>query len=109
MPDMSKLQIRAKILSVISELKSLPVFNEELLHHYCREFSLIDDKKAIFDIYIKEFIKLDEKDYTFSSLILKETVDNNYINEKTIEMLQSHSLSDECKYKLVQLLRIIGG
>ena len=109
MPEFSKLQIRAKILSVISELKSIPRFNDELLQYYCGELSQIEDKKALFDIYIKEFIKLDEKDYTFSSLLLKAVVDNDYINEKALEMLQSQSLSDECKYKIVQMLRIIGG
>lgn len=109
MPEFSKLQIRAKVLSVISELKSIPRFNDELLQYYCGELSQIEDKKALFDIYIKEFIKLDEKDYTFSSLLLKAVVDNDYINEKALEMLQSQSLSDECKYKIVQMLRIIGG
>lgn len=109
MPEYSKLQIRAKVLSVISEIKSLPSFNEDLLKHYYNELNEIEDKKALFDIYLKEFIKLDEKDYTFSSVLLKELVDNEYINEKALEMLKSASLSDEYKYKIVQMLRIIGG
>ncbi len=109
MTQLSKLQIRAKVMSAISEIKSLKVFNEDALEKFVHEFSQIEDKEAIFDIFIKEFIKMNETEYAFSSCVLKEIVPVEYINEKVFEYLKSNALSDDSKYKLVQLLRITGG
>ena len=108
MPQLSKLQIRAKVLSVISEVKSLQYRNEEALQNLCGQLNEIDDKEAMFDIFLKEYIKLDEDDYIFCSCIIKNTVPATYITEKSLEALKS-SLSDEYKYKIVQLLRVTGG
>ena len=108
MPEFSKLQIRAKVLSVISEIKSLQGFSEEILFHFISELDEIDDKKTLFDIFIKEYIKMNEKEYVFASLLLKETVPNDYVHDKSMELLKSSNLSDELKYKLIQLIRITG-
>lgn len=109
MPQLSKLQIRAKVLSVISEIKSIPSFNEEVLISFYEELSQIEDRKTLFDVFLKEFIKLNETQYTFSSVLLKELVSSEYIIEKVMDVLRTSTLSDELKYKLVQLLRIVGG
>ena len=109
MNRLSKLQIRAKVLSVISEIKSLKVFNEAALKKFTGEFAQIEDRETLFDIFIKEFIKMDEQEYVFSSCVLKEVVSTDYINDKVFEYLKSTALSDDSKYKLVQLLRITGG
>ena len=108
MSQFSKLQIRAKVLSIITEIKSLKYRNEEVLLGFCERFNEIEDKKAIFDIFIKEYIKLEEDDYIFCSCLLRNIVPIDYITEKSLELLKS-SLSDEYKYKLLQLLRITGG
>ncbi len=107
MAQFSKLQIRARVLSVISEIKSLQKITEEKFHFLFDDLNIIDDKKALFDIYLKEYIKLDEKDYNISALLLKDLIPLEYINQKSMEMLES-SISDECKYKIVQLLRVTG-
>ena len=52
---------------------------------------------------------MQEAEYIFSACLLKEIVPEEYINSKVLEELKSSSLSDEYKYKLVQLLRITGG
>ncbi len=109
MPELSKLQIRAKVLSVISRIKSLSHYNEEILSGFVEDLNEIEDKHFLFDTYIKEFLKLDEKDYVFSSLLLKQVVPVDYINEQAINLMKSETLSDEVKYKLIQLLRITGG
>ncbi len=108
MPELSKLQIRAKVLSVISEIKLLQYRNEEAMIALCEKLQEIEDKKSMFDIFIKEYIKLEEEDYIFCSCILKNLIPADYITEKSMEILKS-SLSDEYKYKIVQLLRITGG
>ena len=61
MSQLSKLQIRAKVLSVISELKSVLSYNEELLSKFIEELKDIEDKGSLFDIFIKEYIKMLEK------------------------------------------------
>ena len=108
MPELSKLQIRAKVLSVISKIKLLQYHNEEALQELIDELSEIQDKKAMFDVFLKEYMKLDEEDYNFCAYLLKSEVPVDYITEKAIECLKSASLSDEYKYKIVQLLRITG-
>lgn len=108
MTELSKLQIRAKVLSVISEIKSLSNYDEDLLNKFVSELSEIDDKKTIFDIFIKEFIKMSENEYMFSGLIIKALVPIDYVQEKVFDVLKQTSYSDDAKYKLVQLLRSIG-
>ena len=61
MAEFSKLQIRAKVLSVISEIKTSEIYNVDLLNKVTSELEQIDDRSAIFDIFIKEFIKMEEK------------------------------------------------
>lgn len=109
MPQLSKLQIRAKVLSVISEIKALSQYNEEALAKFIEDLEQIEDKETLFDVFIKEYIKMNEIEYTFSGCLLKSIIPVDYINDKVLESLKSTSLSDEFKYKLVQLLRIVGG
>ena len=87
MAELSKLQIRAKVLCAVSEIKSAQKFN---------------------DIFIKEFTKMEEEEYMFSSYILNSLIPKEYIQDKVYEELKSNSYSDETKYKFVQLLRAIG-
>lgn len=107
MTQLSKLQIRAKVLSVISEIKSTKDYNEELISKFVDDLSQIDDREALFDVFIKEYIKMEENEYSFSSCLLKVLVPKEYINDKVLDSLKS-ALSDEAKYKLVQLLRVVG-
>ncbi len=109
MVPLSKLQIRAKVLSVISEIKTLKNFNEDTLKKYSSELEQVDDKKTLLDVFLKEFVKMPENEYIFSACLLKDIIPQGYINNRVFEELKSSLLSDECKYKLVQLLRIIGG
>ena len=108
MATLSKLQIRAKVLSIISEIKSLPSYDEDLLNRMVSELQEIEDRNALFDIFIKEFIKMSEQEYMFSSCIIKALVSLEYVQEKVFELLKSNSYSDDAKYKLVQLLRSVG-
>lgn len=108
MTELSKLQIRAKVLSVISEIKTLNEFNENNIKIFIEDLKQIEDRHSLFDIFIKEYIKMNENEYIFSSCIIKDLVDINYIQKRVFEILKSNNYSDESKYKLVQLLRIVG-
>ena len=108
MSQLSKLQIRAKVLSTVSEIKSNSSYNKEFLDYILQTLDCIDDKETLFNVFIKEYIKMNENEYSFSGCILKNIVPNHYIKEQVLSLLKSTRLSDESKYKLVQLLRIIG-
>ena len=108
MAGLSKLQIRAKVLSLISEIKSLQSDDNDLLTKFVNELEEIEDRNTLFDVFIKEFIKMSETEYTFCSCILKALVSVDYMQEKVFEMLKLNVYSDDTKYKLVQLLRIVG-
>lgn len=108
MAEFSKLQIRAKVLSVISEIKSAVNLDEDLFVKLMPVLQEIDDKESLFDIFIKEYIKLEEKEYMYCSYILNGLISKDYIQEKSFDILKSPSYSDESKYKIVQLLRVIG-
>lgn len=109
MTELSKLQIRAKVLSVISEIKLLKSYNADILSNFTKELEEITDKKTLLDIFLKEFIKMSENEYVFSGCLLKNLIPVEYVEDKVLENLKLNSLSDDSKYKLVQLLRIMGG
>ena len=108
MTQLSKLQIRAKVLSVLSEIKSDDRFSSNLLSNYVSVLSEIEDRKALFDIILKEVIKMSEEEVAFASCLVKELVPKDYVEEAIFDVLKTSSYSDEAKYKLVQLLRIVG-
>lgn len=108
MPELSKLQIRAKVLSVVAEIKSCTDFNEDLLEHFINELLSVEDKNTLLSVFLKEYIKMDELCCTFSACLLKETVPVQIIAEKAMEYIKNPNLSDELKYKFVQLMRIAG-
>ena len=105
---MSKLQIRAKVLSVIAEIKSTKHFNAQIFEKLKEDLSQVEDRSALFSIFIKEYIKLEENEFTFAGILLKDIIDKEYIEEKVYECLESKSYTDESKYKLIQLLRLSG-
>lgn len=108
MAEMSKLQIRAKVLSVISEIKTTKHFDAQIFYKFKEELSVIEDLSSLFDIYIKEYIKLEENEYTFAGILLKDLIDKEFLEEKVYKCLESKAYTDESKYKLVQLLRLSG-
>lgn len=106
MVALSKLQIRAKVLSVVSQIKMLQEYDEAKLKEFSAELEVIDERHTIFDILVKEYIKMNENEFVFTGCLIKELVDSEYIMNSVFDMLKSSNFSDESKYKLVQLLRI---
>lgn len=108
MPVMSKLQIRAKVLSVLSEIKSGNNFGVELILRSVSMLSDIEDKNTLLDVFFKEVIKMNDDEVACCACIVKELVHKDIVEEAIFDILKKSSLSDEAKYKLVQLLRIVG-
>ncbi len=108
MNDLTKLQIRAKVLAVVSEIKSVQEFSEILLDKFCSDLISIDDKNTIFDILLKEYIKMNENECIFISLLIKKLINPDYIEQQVFKILESVNYSDETKYKLIQLLKTAG-
>ena len=106
MAELSKLQIRARVLSVVSRIKTVWEYNEDLLKKLYSELEDIEDRHCVFDVFLKEYIKMNEREFVFAGFLLKELVDVDYIQNSVFELLKSSNYSDEAKYKLVQLLRI---
>ena len=106
MTELSKLQIRAKVLSVVSRIKILNEYNETNLKDFYSELEIITDRHTLFDIFLKEYIKMSENEFVFAGCLIKDLVDIEYIQDKVYDLLKSSLYSDEAKYKLVQLLRI---
>lgn len=106
MQQLSKLQIRAKVLSFISKLKSVDNLSSIILEDVIFEFKLIEDYISVAEIFLKEFSKLEEDECILVSYILKEIVDSEFIEQKVFEYLSRPELSDEIKYKYVQLLSV---
>lgn len=106
MAELSKLQIRARVLSVVSRIKTVREYNEDLLKKLYSELEDIEDRHCVFDVFLKEYIKMNEREFVFAGCLLKELVDVDYIQNSVFEFLKSSNYSDEAKYKLVQLLRI---
>ncbi len=107
MSDLSKLQIRAKVLAAVSEIKSEELLNNSLLDKITVDLQSINDRNALFDILIKEYVKMSENEYMFTGCLIKNLADAAYVQEKVFDTFKSTAFSDEVKYKMLQLLRII--
>ena len=108
MQTLSKLQIRAKVLSVLSEVKTLTAYSADLVSSYVEILSEVDDKKFLLDIVLKEIVKMTDDEVSFCACIIKALLSKNDVEEAVFNLLKASVFSDEAKYKLVQFLRVVG-
>ena len=108
MQTLSKLQIRAKVLSVLSEIKTLSAYSSEVLSGYVQMLSDIEDKQFLLDIVLKEVVKMNEEEVSFCACLIKELLSKEDVEDAVFNLLKSAMFSDEAKYKFVQVLRIVG-
>ena len=106
---LNKLQIRAKILPVLSELKSDSALSVESFLQRVAELKEIEDKKAVFDIITKEISDKNEDRYTdIIRAMIIELIPRDLIEEYSMEVLKSTEKSDMIKYQLIQVLKTLG-
>ena len=105
MSEFNKLQIRAKALSVISELQYMQPAEKCLVKKLIDELKDISDKKSLADIMIAEMIKYEEPFSLILASIISEVIDNDTIIDCVTALISSMKYSDTEKYRAIQLLR----
>ena len=105
MSEYNKLQIRAKALSVISELQYMQPAEKCVVKRLIDELKDISDKKTLSEIMINEFIKFDEPFSVLVGSVISEVIDNDTIIEAVSTILGSSKYNDTDKYRAIQLIR----
>ena len=106
---LNKLQIRAKILPVLSELKSDSALTVESFLLRVSELKEIEDKKSVFDIITREISGNNGDKYAdIIRAMIIELIPGNLIEEYSMEVLKSPEKSDMLKYQLIQILKTLG-
>lgn len=106
---LNKLQIRAKILPVLSELKSDNRLSYEVFIEKTKEFREIDDLKTMFEILCKEMSKQNEDKYTdILRAVCIEYIQREQFEKMAMEILESPNEPDLLKYQIIQIFKAIG-
>lgn len=106
--NLNKLQIRAKVLSALSDLKSDSTLTHTSFLESIACLRDIEDKDSLFDILVKELNKARENTAILLKAILMETIPQECLKERIIAILGSKQVSDQNKYHLLQILKEIG-
>lgn len=103
---LNKLQIRAKILAVLSDIKakkSIDIISEQL------DFlKTIDDNDCVFDVLIKEFQKAPEDFLMIIKIVMADILPLDYLQEKIMNIILEQKTSDAYKYQLLLFLKDSG-
>ncbi len=106
---LNKLQIRAKMLPVLSDLKSDIRLSYEVFMEKTQEFREIDDYKTMFEILCKEMSKQNEDKYTdILRAVCIEFIPREQFEEMAMNILESPNEPDVLKYQLIQIFKTVG-
>ncbi len=109
MEKLNKLQIRAKILPVIAQLRLTGDLSVEKFTELTEDLKKIDDKPAVFEILTKELEKTEDEG--LSAIIRGLMIDLlgfERLEEFINRILYDEKAPDRLKYKLVCTLKAIG-
>jgi len=104
--QLNKLQIKAEILTVLSQLQANPdkVYAEKVLEVLVEQ----EDKKAILDILLKELIKSEEQKVILICFLLLRLCDDKELENALWEVLKNPSVKDVTKTIVLNLLKDMG-
>ena len=104
--QLNKLQIKAEILTVLSQLQANPdkVYAEKVLEVLVEQ----EDKKAILDILLKELIKSEEQKVILICFLLLRLCDDKELENALWEVLKTPSVKDVTKTIVLNLLKDMG-
>ena len=106
---LNKLQIRAKMLPVLSELKADSRLSFEVFMEKTQEFREIDDFKTMFEILCKEMSKQNEDKYTdILRAVCIAFIPREQFEEMAMKVLESPTEPDILKYQLIQIFKTVG-
>lgn len=105
---MSKLIIRAEVLSAIKKIRSSNTLTNEFFQQIVDDLREITDLDFVADILIKEFIKFEDEQTTLIiKFFLTELLEKNFILEKFKKLLSDINLKDEIKLQCINYLKEI--
>lgn len=106
---LNKLQIRAKILPLLAELKADTRLSFDSFYRAVQELHEIEDKKSVFEVLCKEMSKRTDDKYTdILRATTLELIPQEMFEKFAMEILETPNESDILKYNMIQLLKTIG-
>lgn len=106
---LNKLQIRAKMLPVLSDLKADARLSFEVFIEKTKEFREIEDFKTMFEILCKEMSKQNQDKYTdILRAVCIEFIPRDKFEEMAMNVLESPNEPDILKYQLIQIFKTVG-
>lgn len=90
---MNKIQIKAEILATISALSTSSQPNSALL----TDLKMIEDKKTVLDILIKELINASEQKALIICWLLTELIDKETLNNELWNVIKAPEYGDHIK------------
>ena len=101
---MNKIQIKAEILATLNALSSSPVPDASLL----TDLKLIDDKKAVIDILMRELLNANEHKALLICWLLTELIDKETLNNELWDVIKSPDYNDHIKMIAFNMLKDLG-
>ena len=101
---MNKLQIKAEILATLRALSSSAMPDPSLL----TDLKLIEDKKTIFEILIREVVNADEHKSLLICWLLTELIEKDKLNDELWDVIKSPDYNDHVKMIAFNMLKDLG-
>ncbi len=101
---MNKLQIKAEVLATLRAISGSTMPDPSLL----TDLKLIEDKKAVIDILIRELVNADEHRSLIICWLLTELVDKEQLNNELWDVIKSPEYNDHIKMIAFNMLKDLG-
>ena len=101
---MNKLQIKAEVLATLRAFSSSQMPDPSLL----TDLKLIEDKRAVFDILIRELINADEHRSLLVCWFLTELIEKEALNNELWDVIKSPEYNDHVKMIAFNMLKDLG-
>ena len=101
---MNKIQIKAEVLATLAALATSAQPNSALL----TELKLIEDKKTILDVLIKELVNAPEQKAILICWLLTELIDKETLNNELWDVIKSPEYNDHVKMIAFNMLKDLG-
>ena len=101
---MNKIQIKAEVLATIAALATSAQPNSALL----TELKMIEDKKTVLDVLIKELVNAPEQKALLICWLLTELIDKDTLNNELWDVIKSPEYNDHIKMIAFNMLKDLG-
>ena len=101
---MNKIQIKVEVLATLTALATSAQPNSALL----TELKLIDDKKTVLEVLIKELINAPEQKALLICWLLTELIDKETLNNELWDVIKSPEYNDHVKMIAFNMLKDLG-